>query len=62
MTIPTPPPGGPVADPLEEVRQRLAALDDVPLERHPAEFDALDGLLRAALDGARGDGVPAPPR
>jgi hypothetical protein len=67
MSVPTPIPGPPAEaaprlEPLDEVRQRLAALDDVPLDRHPAEFDTIDGLLRAALEGAGGDGVAAPSR
>jgi hypothetical protein len=37
--------------PLDEVRARLAALDDVPLEQHPEQFTSIDTLLRSALDG-----------
>ena len=67
MSVPTPFPGPPAEtaphlEPLDEVRQRLAALDEVPLERHPAEFDTIDGLLRAALEGAGGSGVAGPSR
>jgi hypothetical protein len=42
---------------LEEAKGRLAGLDDLPLDRHPAEFATIDGLLRQALDPADG---PAP--
>jgi hypothetical protein len=59
-----PPPGSPpgpereaveaveAVEALPEVRERLAALDDLPLDQHPAVFAAIDELLRSALDGA----------
>ena len=38
---------------LEEALARLAALDDVDLDQHPAEFEAIHRALRAALaDGS----------
>jgi hypothetical protein len=43
--------GGPVAtDPLIRAGQALAALETVPLERHPEVFTRFDELLREALD------------
>jgi hypothetical protein len=39
-------------DPLDEARQRLAELATRPLNEHPAEFSAIDGLLRRALDAS----------
>ena len=38
---------------LEEALARLDALDDVDLDQHPAEFEAIHRALRAALaDGS----------
>lgn len=38
---------------LEEALRRLDALDDVDLDQHPAEFEAIHKALRAALaDGS----------
>ena len=38
---------------LEEALSRLDALDDVELDQHPAEFEAIHRALRAALaDGS----------
>ena len=37
---------------LEDALQRLEALDDVDLDEHPAEFDAIHRALRAALSDA----------
>ena len=38
---------------LEEALSRLDALDDVDLDQHPAEFEAIHRALRAALaDGS----------
>lgn len=38
---------------LEEALHRLDALDDVDLDQHPAEFEAIHRALRAALaDGS----------
>ena len=38
---------------LEEALNRLDALDDVDLDQHPAEFEAIHRALRAALaDGS----------
>ena len=34
---------------LEEALNRLDALDDVDLDQHPAEFEAIHRALRAAL-------------
>jgi hypothetical protein len=39
---------------LEEALRRLDALDDVDLDQHPAEFEAIHRALRAAL----ADGTP----
>ena len=38
---------------LEDALRRLDALDDVDLDQHPAEFDAIHRALRAALADAR---------
>jgi hypothetical protein len=35
---------------LEDALRRLDALDDVDLEQHPAEFDAIHRALRSALN------------
>jgi hypothetical protein len=40
------------------VRARLAALDELELDRHPEAFTAVDGLLRAALEGTEPPGRP----
>jgi hypothetical protein len=50
---PTPRPGPPPVEalPLDEVRMRLAALDELPLHQHPDQFSSIDRLLRSALDG-----------
>lgn len=61
---PGPPRPGPTADApvqpqpdaLDEVRSRLAELDDRPLQEHPEQFAAIDRLLRLALEGS-GSGV-----
>ena len=37
---------------LEDALRRLEALDDVDLDEHPAEFDAIHRALRAALSDA----------
>lgn len=37
---------------LEDAMRRLDALDQVDLDRHPAEFDAIHQSLRAALADA----------
>lgn len=37
---------------LEDALRRLEALDDVDLDQHPAEFDAIHRALRAALTDA----------
>lgn len=37
---------------LEDALRRLEALDDVDLDDHPAEFDAIHRALRAALSDA----------
>ena len=37
---------------LEDALRRLEALDDVDLDQHPAEFDAIHRALRAALSDA----------
>lgn len=37
---------------LEDALRRLDALDDVDLDHHPAEFDAIHRALRAALSDA----------
>jgi hypothetical protein len=38
---------------LEEALNRLDALDDVDIDQHPAEFEAIHRALRAALaDGS----------
>lgn len=37
---------------LEDALRRLDALDDVDLDQHPAEFDAIHRALRAALTDA----------
>ncbi|HSP36336.1 MAG TPA: hypothetical protein VLR26_01115 [Frankiaceae bacterium] len=49
----TPRPGPPPVEPrpLDEARNRLAALDGSPLHEHPEQFSAIDRLLRSALDG-----------
>ena len=45
---------------LEEALRRLDALDDVDLDQHPAEFDAIHRALRAALADAGQDTPGAP--
>jgi hypothetical protein len=40
----------PAADPLALAEQALAALDSMPLERHPQVFTRFDELLREALE------------
>ena len=40
---------------LEDALRRLEALDEVDLEQHPAEFDAIHRALRAALAAAGQD-------
>lgn len=45
---------------LEEALRRLDALDDVDLDEHPAEFDAIHRALRAALADA-GQDIPGAP-
>ena len=37
---------------LEDALLRLEALDDVELDQHPAEFDAIHRALRSALSDA----------
>ena len=37
---------------LEDALRRLDALDDVDIDQHPAEFDAIHRALRAALTDA----------
>jgi hypothetical protein len=37
---------------LEDALRRLDALDDVDIDEHPAEFDAIHRALRAALSDA----------
>ena len=37
---------------LEDALSRLEALDDVDIDQHPAEFDAIHRALRAALTDA----------
>jgi hypothetical protein len=37
---------------LEDALRRLEALDDIDLDDHPAEFDAIHRALRAALSDA----------
>lgn len=46
---------------LEEALSRLDALDDVDLEQHPAEFDAIHRALRAALADAGQEQAPDGP-
>ena len=43
---------------LEDALRRLDALDDVDLEQHPAEFDAIHRALRAALADAGQEQAP----
>lgn len=40
---------------LEEALSRIDALDELDLEHHPAEFDAIHRALRAALTDGRPD-------
>jgi hypothetical protein len=49
---------------LEDALRRLEALDEVDLDQHPAEFDAIHRALRAALTdaGEAPAGVPGPGR
>jgi hypothetical protein len=46
---------------LEDALRRLDALDDVDLEKHPAEFDAIHRALRAALADAGQEQAPDGP-
>lgn len=46
---------------LEDALRRLDALDEIDLEQHPAEFDAIHRALRAALADAGQDQVPDGP-
>jgi hypothetical protein len=46
---------------LEDALRRLDALDDVDLEQHPAEFDAIHRALRAALADAAQEQAPDGP-
>jgi hypothetical protein len=46
---------------LEEALRRLDALDEVDLEQHPAEFDAIHRALRAALADAGQEQAPDGP-
>lgn len=46
---------------LEDALRRLEALDEVDLEQHPAEFDAIHRALRAALADAGQDQAPDGP-
>jgi hypothetical protein len=46
---------------LEEALSRLDALDEVDLEQHPAEFDAIHRALRAALADAGQEQAPDGP-
>jgi hypothetical protein len=46
---------------LEDALRRLDALDDVDLEQHPAEFDAIHRALRAALADAGQEQAPDGP-
>jgi len=46
---------------LEDALRRLDALDDVDLEHHPAEFDAIHRALRAALADAGQEQAPDGP-
>jgi hypothetical protein len=57
---PAPEPAAAEPEPLVEARARLAAVDELPLEQRPAEFAAIDDLLRAALEtvGGTRPGVP----
>jgi hypothetical protein len=45
---------------LEEALDRIDALDDVDLDQHPAEFDAIHRALREALTDARTDAPDGP--
>lgn len=45
---------------LDEALRRLDALDEVDLDQHPAEFDAIHRALRAALADAGYDPSGAP--
>ncbi|MGI9084789.1 MAG: hypothetical protein ACR2FE_05795 [Aeromicrobium sp.] len=45
---------------LESALQRLDALDDVDLDQHPGEFDAIHRALREALTDAGGTAADAP--
>jgi len=40
---------------LEDALRRLEALDEVDIDRHPEEFDAIHRALRAALTDAGSD-------
>jgi len=46
---------------LEDALRRLDALDEVDLEQHPAEFDAIHRALRAALADAGQEQAPDEP-
>ena len=46
---------------LEDALRRLDALDEVDLEQHPAEFDAIHRTLRAALADAGQEQAPDGP-
>lgn len=46
---------------LEDALRRLDALDEIDLEQHPAEFDAIHRALRAALADAGQDQAPDGP-
>ncbi len=46
---------------LEDALRRLDALDEVDLEQHPAEFDAIHRALRAALADAWQEQAPDGP-
>ena len=46
---------------LEDALRRLDALDEVDLEQHPAEFDAIHRALRAALADAGQEQAPDGP-
>jgi hypothetical protein len=46
---------------LEDALRRLDALDQVDLEQHPAEFDAIHRALRAALADAGQEQAPDGP-
>jgi hypothetical protein len=46
---------------LEDALRRLDTLDEIDLEQHPAEFDAIHRALRAALADAGQDQAPDGP-